>query len=639
MAKNVLLTSLSAAEYDPQLRYYSIPNEFGAGYCDALLDTEAGIKAVLARSEIDEIVIIGGSGAYNGEDELKPALLTSGGVADPANKAPLSTYGLLRCRLAKYAEDKPFERNEEDGQLPAKGREQLKRFIQKYTEEEAGLKTKKLSRLFDELSQNSQLCDSFWTALFDACPELRDDQSLCRQWVRSYLYSELNPSAKPGLLTANEKTCIRMIPEDRIEEPEMWADSMVSMQKSIVEDDGDINLYVSLNSDDAADTFVVLNMLDILVSMPGSGVRLKKIFTIRSFPRQMAGVVRDDTAGFGVTELFHAISAFLNYGKADKIADIWKKSEEQNESIAGMVYAMRRVDVGLSMCNIPEVENGILRLRELFRGEQLWRDCGYYGVLFSVIAESVREDYGTLLEGDGDIPFIDMVKWAYRHQFYQQTLTLIESKAPEKIVSTGMFYYCNDEKNVDKVANLFAEKRLELRPFEYYKMDEIDHYFVKTYERGETRGMGEKGEDTQHVYASLRAQSVENKDPSKITGFTACDDKETLLDLLYSYYHIGDVRNKISHAISDKMGDNRLVAAESDDVPALTWMTDSIDFFIGSYEKALAQVQSKKPHIVNISSDYVRTAADRLKRESRGAERTRHEGRKDGRSEASSKGE
>ena len=78
MAKNVLLTSLSAAEYDPQLRYYSIPNEFGAGYCDALLDTEAGIKAVLARSEIDEIVIIGGSGAYNGEDELKPALLTSG---------------------------------------------------------------------------------------------------------------------------------------------------------------------------------------------------------------------------------------------------------------------------------------------------------------------------------------------------------------------------------------------------------------------------------------------------------------------------------------------------------------------------------------------------------------------------------
>lgn len=133
----------------------------------------------------------------------------------------------------------------------------------------------------------------------------------------------------------------------------------------------------------------------------------------------------------------------------------------------------------------------------------------------------------------------------------------------------------------------------------------------------------------QHVYARLRAQSVENKDPSKLTGFTACDDQEILLDLLYSYYHIGEVRNKISHADSGAMADKRLITSESDDISALTWMTDSIDFFIASYEKAFAQVQSKKPHIVNITSDYVRTAADRMKRESRDEKRMGHEDRKE----------
>jgi|GEM_PF-6260071 len=144
----------------------------------------------------------------------------------------------------------------------------------------------------------------------------------------------------------------RFIPRAKLEDGEQWVESMVRMEESITENEEDINLYVLLNSDDAADTFIVLNMLDILVSMPESGVHLKKIYTVRSLQKCMAGIIRDDTDGFGVTELFHAIRAFLNYGKADMIADIWEKSGEQNESIADMVYAMRDVDAGLSMCNV-----------------------------------------------------------------------------------------------------------------------------------------------------------------------------------------------------------------------------------------------------------------------------------------------
>ena len=37
--------------------------------------------------------------------------------------------------------------------------------------------------------------------------------------------------------------------------------------------------------------------------------------------------------------------------------------------------------------------------------------------------------------------------FTYRHQFYQQTLTLIETNAPENFVKSGVFYYCNDENN------------------------------------------------------------------------------------------------------------------------------------------------------------------------------------------------
>lgn len=611
--RNILLTSLSAVEGNLPARYYSVQNEFGFDYCDALLDAEAGIKAMLARYDIDEIIVIGEAGAYGKEDNLAPVFLTNGKGLYSADVSSLSAYALLQYRIAQHADELTAGDTEADAYLSGEVKEKLIRFIRDYQDGNDALKTKKLNRLFDALSQNEQVCDSFWMAIFDSFPELCDDQSLCKQWVKSYLYSELKASAKLELLPVNEKTTIRLIPEDSIEDKGLWVDSVVTMQKSIVEDEKDINLYILLNSDDAADTFIVLNMLDILVSMQGSATHLKTIFTVRSLQRRMAGIIRDDTAGFGVTELFHAISSFLNYGKADRIVDIWKRSGEQNESIAGMVYAMRHVDVGLSMCNIPEVENGILRLRGLFKGEKLWRDFGYYGVLFSLIAESIREDYGTLLEGDGDIPFIDLVKWAYRHQFYQQTLTLIEAKAPKNLVNSGIFYYCDDEKQMDQVAQLFAQRRLELKPYEYYKIEHIDHYFIKTCDRAKARGKGGKNEDQQRVYAAFRTQSVENKDPSQITGFTACDNMETLQNLLYAYYHIGEVRNKISHAETEALSDKRLMVSESDDIAALIWMKDSIDYFIDSYEKAMAQVQNKNPNVVTITGEYVRMIAERMK--------------------------
>ena len=362
-------------------------------------------------------------------------------------------------------------------------------------------------------------------------------------------------------------------------------------------------------------TFIVMNLLDILVSMPESRVRLEKIFTLQSRKKHLTGSIRDDTDGFGVSALFHGLHAFLNYGKADQVVKLWEQSGENNPSVAGMVYAMRRVDVGLSMCNIPEVEGGILRLRKLFRDEKFWRESGYYGMLFSVIAESIREDYGALLEGDGEIPFIELVKWAYRHQFYQQTLTLIESSAPENLVRSGVFYYCGDEAKKDQVTQLFARQRLELKPYEYYKMDQIDHYFIKSYDRSRTKGMGGRGEDPQRVYAALRTKSLENTDDALITGLTACGSTETLQNLLFAYYHISVVRNKISHADASAMAETRLMVSESDDNSALAWMRDSIDYFIACYEKAMAEVEGRHPEVVLITGNEVRIAAERLRRE------------------------
>ena len=544
----MLLTSLNAMESDLPLRYFFVHNdEGGSAYCDTLLDAEAGIKNVLSRFDIDEIVIIGAAGSYDEGDKLGPVSAAQGSELYSSDRSSLSTYGLLRYRIAQFA----------DGQTQS----------------------------------------------------LAEDESLPEE-VRE----KLDASARLEILPSNREVSLRLIPEGELEEGEQWVENLMSMEASIVEEVEDIKLYVSLNSDDAADTFFVMNMLDILVTMPESTVELKKIYTTRRLHRSMAGIVRDDTDGFGVTELFHAIRAFLEYGRADMIEDIWKKSGERNESIEDMVGAMRNVDIGLSMCNIPQVERGIFRLRELFRSEKFWRESGYYGMLFSLIAESIREDYGVLLEGDGDINFIEMVKWAYRHQFYQQTLTLIESRTPENLVSSGIFYYCDSEENRDHVTDLFAKQRLQFKPYEYFKIDQIDHYFIKTYDRGRVRSRCSRRDDPQRVYAVMRTESIENTDPEMITGYTACDSPETMQNALFAYYYVGYVRNTISHADARVMDGKNKAAEEGDNRSALDWMTESIDLFIESYEKAAAETRDKNPNVVIISGDEVRRLADSMRK-------------------------
>ena len=613
MALNILITSLSSAESDPSVRYYSFRNEFSSDYCDALQETEASIKAALSRYSIDDVVVIGGENVYHEGEDLKSFPLSHGSALYSADRAALSAYGLLQYRLAQFLDELSPDLEAEAGLIPVKTQEKLIAFIRDYQKSDSELKDRKFNRLFDAFAQDKEIFARFREALLKAFPGAEGQSGDYIRWIKNYLYSELKPTSKMELLPVNDKTCIRLIPEDLMGAGGQWVDRMMAMRENIIQDAEDINLYVSLNSSDAADNFIIMNMLDILVSMPGKYIQLKKILTVRSSSQSLAGIIRDDTQGFGLTELTHALRSFLNYGKADMIASIWEKSGARNESIASMIYAMCHVDAGLSTCNLTEMEQGILRLRQLFQSEKLWREFGYYGILFSVVAESIQEDYGPLMEGSGDIPFFDLLKWAYRHQFYQQTLTLIESRFPDILVNSGIFYYCDDESQEQQIIQQFALRRLDLKPYEYYKMDSIEHYFVKNCDRGAPKGKGARGEDAQRVYAAFRAQSVENTNPSLIKGYTACDSLETLENILYAYYHIGDIRNKVNHADTSVLTDRRLIVSESDESTALVMLKESIDFFIISYEKAMAEVQGKKPNIVSITSDEVRIAADHMK--------------------------
>lgn len=73
------------------------------------------------------------------------------------------------------------------------------------------------------------------------------------------------------------------------------------------------------------------------------------------------------------------------------------------------------------------------------------------------------------------------------------------------------------------------------------------------------------------------------------------------------------------------MEEKNMEASGDGEISALKWMTDSIELFISSYEKANAEVQDKNPNIIIITGDDVREIAESM-RQNRDRHDDRHHG-------------
>ena len=119
------------------------------------------MKAMLARYDLDEIIVIGEAGTDDQESGLDAVPLRHGSALYSADPASFSTYDLLLYRIALFADELTQDRKEDDERLSGEAREKLARFIQRFQEENDELKDRKFNRLFDLLAQNDQIYERF----------------------------------------------------------------------------------------------------------------------------------------------------------------------------------------------------------------------------------------------------------------------------------------------------------------------------------------------------------------------------------------------------------------------------------------------------------------------------------------------
>ena len=161
MAKDtyrVMITSLYGGGPKESVDYYNYKEDEKYIYCDAILSAEASSKYILAKYDVDEIVTLGSKSSFDPGDELVPMILREGSSFYASDINKLSSYSLLRYRLAQFLDEIRIEEQDVRDLLSEEEQQQtieaVKNSFRKLTQDHEFVK---FNRFFDMLDMDDKL--------------------------------------------------------------------------------------------------------------------------------------------------------------------------------------------------------------------------------------------------------------------------------------------------------------------------------------------------------------------------------------------------------------------------------------------------------------------------------------------------
>lgn len=611
MKYGIMLTSLYGGDGGNRITYYVTGDGSRRLYCDAMLSAEASSKYILANHHIDEIIVLGSAATYDAGDELVPMALTQGESFYASDIRTLSNYSLLRYRLAQFADKIRIEDQDLNDLLDEDERAAVISYLERCYEQRWRERIGSFDRLFDTLVQDARLRNDMLRGLAAEIEGYRDKPDAYGQWITYYLFGKLGSAGQLSLLEGNEGVTVRFLPTDD-EGCLSFAGSLSQMLHGFRNEPGEpveLDLYINIHDDNTYDTFTLMNFMDIVKSFPNANVNIVQVATTSHVPGGIVERISDDTELFGISDLLAGTRAFLAYGKTDLLMDYWEHRQGSNAYIAQVLDAMRTIDAGISLCDIGDIIQGIEQLRALLAQQAGRLGDSLAERYFTVILDGIRSDFGELLQTETP-RFIDLVKWTYRKGFWQQTLTLIEARAPKDFVERGIFYYCDAPETREKVLDIFGQAQCDLKSSEKYKLNDVAHYFVKFYGRARMP-FSNSATQRSREYVKLRMADLNADDGSILQAFSRVPDRMDLYNLLYAYYHVSDVRNNTNHATNEACGANQRDRSSAS--VRMDMIIEAVRLFVMSYDKVADRLPEQGEPIITVSADEVSARARTLR--------------------------
>ena len=579
---NILLTSLGNLGNRLHHEYYSYEDDGVIKYCDGISIGEAGAKYIMSHNSIDEIVVIGSGATFNPGEEGERIPLKNYSGYRANNIDDLSEYGFFLYRLLQFQRGVDLEGMDVLETIDPDRKKELLDAYNAFCDGYINWNPKqKKEELFHYLAQDRDLESNMYSKL----PDLSKEELT---WLKRYIYMTLPSDLRLTALDVNNDLKISFIPSDRNEEAAFsTGDNIIKIMQALYKsDDTIINLYVDMQGLESSVGYSIVAILSMLNNDSRSNFNIKEIITSHHSKERFASLIdNNEMKRYQINTLISGMDAFLKYGKVSIIENYWKGTGIQNDHIDSLVNAMRWVDDGVSLCNIEDLEYGISCLKDVFRESSFEELPEFESNVFQVLERGIRLDYGKLLEEE-ELNCLTLIKWAFKKKFYQQCLTIIESRVPLELVDKGVLYYMNDDNDKAEFLRVINEEYWTTPNSSRFAFRELSHFFIKSH--GRTAFKKERGADISKVFMEFRLSRLDDSTvPLAPTYSLISDHREVLADFLYSYYAISRVRNEINHAGSIKGTKN------NQENERMKLVNEAIGGFITKYENVLNIIEEK----------------------------------------------
>ncbi len=585
--KNVFITSLSALSNRTGHSYYLYEADGQTKYCDGLSGAEAGAKYLLSNTAINHIIVVGGSHTYEETEETGWLVLRDSTTFTSSGIRNLSEYGFFQYRLSQFLNSIDLEALDVLEDISPERKEELL---------EGG---KKLFTLLHQ--RHPQLRPD---RIFHVLAHEEDQEKILKEaygdlsehdlyWIRRMLYTQLSDQLKLMPRQDNEDISVCFVPMRYAGENNYVPAQNVAGLVRVLREIGaeGLNIYMDMQGLESAEGYMILGVLSMLEEDKTCPIRFREIITTVEEEDGFVRVIDNrEMKRYDINRLVTGMSAFIRYGKVDEIVRYWQSRNISDRHVDVLLYAMKQIDEGVSLCNIGVLETGIRLLKQTLSQplEEAPRQLELN--IFRILEDTIRMDYGALLEGD-TLDELELVRWAFRKKFYQQAVTIIESRMPQDFLEKRILYYAEDEEQIKEFKKELNRVYWETLSKDRWSFKDLEHYFIKFYGRSVFPNIPDAAE-RQRKYTELRVGSLDGDEnyPIKKAYSVLKERKDLLSDVLLAYYNAGDVRNKMNHAENVPVTGTEDLHQEN---PHLRIVRESVMTFIDAYDRVRAWMKEQ----------------------------------------------
>lgn len=599
--RNILLTSIYDTADRENNEYYFFDKGNRTLYCDGLIKAEAGAKYILSQIDIDEIIVIGNINACNKNEIETKTKLNDFQSINKSKIHLLSEYGFFCYRIAEFLEELNFERLDLNDKIdPIRSSELLsmyKSFFNKIQKEYDNIR---LDRMFHYISQNENILNSYNATFKDLSP-------IEKIWLKDNIFAQLSDNYKFNSIENNTNITSSFIPISNSDTKYSSLQNVRGIIKSFnFKPNEKTCIYMDMGGLIKSDSYTLLSLLTMLGNESNSSIEVKEIITTQNSKDDFVNRIDNSSLDqYEISKLVSGINAFIKYGKIDMIEEYWKSKNIHNTHIENLLYAMKYVDDGISLCSIKDLEYGIFLLKKVFKDTITYELPELESNIFLVLEKGISLDYGSLLQDD-KIDTLELIKWSYRKGLYQQVFTIIESKVTEEFVNRGIFYYAKDENSKNDFLKSINEWFWFSLPKDRYQFNDLSHYFIKyygvclIYENRKNKSISRE-----EAFANFKLDKLISGDSYVTQSFSRLGHRKDLFKYLFlNYLKVSSIRNQISHASSS---DDYYINEIDTNLKNqnIEMFKKTIESFIYSYEKVINELNklNDKYNVVKVTSD------------------------------------